>query len=58
MTHEEVQLVLSYNDFAIQRFSRGLYAEATPLLNKAIEEEKDQAGLCLIRGGETWNLSL
>ncbi|TKS78190.1 Tetratricopeptide repeat protein 16 [Collichthys lucidus] len=31
-------------------FSRGLYAEATLLLNKAIEEEKGQAGLYLNRG--------
>lgn len=52
--HEEVefQLVLTYNDFAVQCFSRGLYAEATLLLNKAIEEEKGQAGLYLNRGGE------
>ncbi|XP_045889875.1 tetratricopeptide repeat protein 16-like isoform X6 [Micropterus dolomieu] len=31
-------------------FSRGLYAEATLLLNKAIDEEKGQAGLYLNRG--------
>ncbi|XP_044052073.1 tetratricopeptide repeat protein 16-like isoform X2 [Siniperca chuatsi] len=49
---EEVQfqLVLTYNDFAVQCFSRGLYSEATLLLNKAIEEEKGQAGLYLNRG--------
>ncbi|XP_068559637.1 tetratricopeptide repeat protein 16 [Cebidichthys violaceus] len=49
---EEVrfQLVLTYNDFAVQCFSRGLYAEATLLLNKAVEEEKGQAGLYLNRG--------
>lgn len=46
------QLVLTYNDFAVQCFSRGLYAEATLLLNKAIDEEKGQAGLYLNRGGE------
>ncbi|XP_026199471.1 tetratricopeptide repeat protein 16 isoform X2 [Anabas testudineus] len=46
----EFQLVLTYNDFAVQCFSRGLYAEATLLLNKAIEEEKGQAGLYLNRG--------
>ncbi|XP_025752650.1 tetratricopeptide repeat protein 16 isoform X8 [Oreochromis niloticus] len=33
-------------------FCKGLYAEATLLLNKAIEEEKGQAGLYLNRGGE------
>lgn len=48
----EFQLVLTYNDFAVQCFSKGLYAEATLLLNKAIEEEKGQAGLYLNRGGE------
>lgn len=48
----QFQLVLTYNDFAVQCFSRGLYAEATLLLNKAIEEEKGQAGLYLNRGGE------
>ncbi|XP_078107627.1 tetratricopeptide repeat protein 16-like isoform X2 [Sander vitreus] len=49
---EEVQfqLILTYNDFAVQCFNRGLYAEATLLLNKAIEEEKGQAGLYLNRG--------
>ncbi|KAM9858657.1 tetratricopeptide repeat protein 16-like [Aulostomus maculatus] len=44
------QLVLTYNDFAVQCFDRGLYAEATLLLNKAIKEEKSQAGLYLNRG--------
>ncbi|KAK5870661.1 hypothetical protein PBY51_003588 [Eleginops maclovinus] len=49
---EEVQfqLVLTYNDFAVECFKRGLYAEATLLLNKAIEEEKGQGGLYLNRG--------
>ncbi|XP_056231829.1 tetratricopeptide repeat protein 16-like [Seriola aureovittata] len=46
----EFQLVLTYNDFAVQCFSRAQYAEATLLLNKAIEEEKSQAGLYLNRG--------
>ncbi|XP_047446944.1 tetratricopeptide repeat protein 16 [Mugil cephalus] len=46
----QFQLVLTYNDFAVQCFSRGLYAEATLLLNKAIEQEKGLAGLYLNRG--------
>uniref|UniRef100_UPI0037E94513 tetratricopeptide repeat protein 16 n=1 Tax=Semicossyphus pulcher TaxID=241346 RepID=UPI0037E94513 len=46
----QFQLVLTYNDFAVQCFSRGLYAEAMLLLNKAIGEEKGQAGLYLNRG--------
>eukprot|EP00064_Thunnus_orientalis_P016551 superscaffoldBa00003311_g16617 len=48
----QFQLVLTYNDFAVQCFSRGLYAEAVLLLNKGIQEEKGQAGLYLNRGGE------
>ena len=51
----QFQLVLTYNDFAVQCFSRGLYAESTLLLNKAIDEEKSQAGLYLNRGGEIIN---
>ncbi|KAE8291773.1 Tetratricopeptide repeat protein 16 [Larimichthys crocea] len=59
----QFQLVLTYNDFAVQCFSRGLYAEATLLLNKAIEEEKGQAGLYLNRGDcffkqGDWNFAL
>ncbi|XP_047238486.1 tetratricopeptide repeat protein 16-like isoform X3 [Girardinichthys multiradiatus] len=46
----QLQLALTYNDFAVQCFSRGLYAEATLLLNKAIKEEKNLAGLYLNRG--------
>ncbi|RXN22660.1 tetratricopeptide repeat 16 isoform X1 [Labeo rohita] len=37
----QTQLVLTYNDFAIQCFSRGLYSEAIMLLNKAIEKQRD-----------------
>uniref|UniRef100_A0A3Q4HRF7 Tetratricopeptide repeat protein 16-like n=1 Tax=Neolamprologus brichardi TaxID=32507 RepID=A0A3Q4HRF7_NEOBR len=44
------KLALIYNDFAVQCFCKGLYAEATLLLNKAIEEEKGQAGLYVNRG--------
>ncbi|XP_035496116.2 tetratricopeptide repeat protein 16 isoform X2 [Scophthalmus maximus] len=46
----EFQLVLTYNDFAVQCFGRGLFAEAALLLNKAVDEEKGQAGLYLNRG--------
>ncbi|KAK7934035.1 hypothetical protein WMY93_004931 [Mugilogobius chulae] len=45
-----VQMVLVYNDFSLDCFSRGLYDEATELLNKAIEEEKNQPGLYINRG--------
>ncbi|XP_029019215.1 tetratricopeptide repeat protein 16 isoform X4 [Betta splendens] len=46
----ELQLVLTYNDLAVQCFGRGLYAEATVLLNKAVQGEKGLAGLYLNRG--------
>uniref|UniRef100_A0AAV2MPI3 Tetratricopeptide repeat domain 16 n=1 Tax=Knipowitschia caucasica TaxID=637954 RepID=A0AAV2MPI3_KNICA len=46
----EAQLVLTYNDFSLECFSKGLYEEATALLNKAIEEEKNQPGLYINRG--------
>lgn len=47
-----LQMVLTYNDFAVEVFSRGFHHDATLLLNRAIEEEKDQASLYLNRGGE------
>ncbi|XP_068452386.1 tetratricopeptide repeat protein 16 isoform X2 [Clinocottus analis] len=46
----QLQLVLTYNDFAVECFSRGLYAEATLLLNRAVQEERGRAGLYLNRG--------
>uniref|UniRef100_A0A3B5LXM1 Tetratricopeptide repeat domain 16 n=1 Tax=Xiphophorus couchianus TaxID=32473 RepID=A0A3B5LXM1_9TELE len=48
----QLQLALTYNDFAVQCFSRGLYDEALLLLNKAIKEDKNLGGLYLNRGGE------
>ncbi|RVE68900.1 hypothetical protein OJAV_G00096000 [Oryzias javanicus] len=62
---EEVQFqaVLIFNDFAVQCYCRGLYAEAAELLNQAIEKEKGQAALylnrgdCLFRRGK-WRLAL
>lgn len=47
----QTQLVLTYNDFAVQCFSKGLYREAVVLLNKAIEKQKDENGLFINRGG-------
>ncbi len=47
----QTQLVLTYNDFAIQCFSRGLYGEAIMLLNKAIEKQRDASELFINRGG-------
>nr|XP_021326661.1 tetratricopeptide repeat protein 16-like [Danio rerio] len=44
------QMVLTYNDFAIQCFSQGLYSEAVILLNKAIEKQRDASELFINRG--------
>lgn len=44
------QLVLTYNDFAVECFRRGLYNDAIVLLNKAIREEKNDPGLYTNRG--------
>ncbi|XP_042612670.1 tetratricopeptide repeat protein 16 isoform X1 [Cyprinus carpio] len=46
----QTQLVLTYNDFAIQCFSRGLYGEAIMLLNKAIEKQRNASELFINRG--------
>ncbi len=52
----QTQLVLTYNDFAIQCFSRGLYGEAIMLLNKAIEKQRDASELFINRGGVDWEI--
>ncbi|KAK2845617.1 hypothetical protein Q7C36_010471 [Tachysurus vachellii] len=46
----QVQLVLTYNDFAVQCFTQGFYSEATMLLTKAIHEQRDESGLFINRG--------
>ncbi|ROL42530.1 Tetratricopeptide repeat protein 16 [Anabarilius grahami] len=46
----QTQLVLTYNDFAIQCFSCGLHSEAIMLLNKAIEKQRDASELFINRG--------
>ncbi|XP_072243345.1 tetratricopeptide repeat protein 16-like [Leuresthes tenuis] len=46
----QFQLVLTNNDFAVQCISKGLYDEATLLLNKAIDGEKGLPCLYLNRG--------
>ncbi|XP_026107545.1 tetratricopeptide repeat protein 16 isoform X3 [Carassius auratus] len=51
----QTQLVLTYNDFAIQCFSRGLYGEGIMLLNKAIE--KDRNANCFFKQCE-WTFAL
>ncbi|KAJ8300257.1 hypothetical protein KUTeg_021776 [Tegillarca granosa] len=44
------QLLLTYNDFAVECFSKGYYEEAIILLNKAIKGEKREKGLYVNRG--------
>lgn len=46
------QLVLTYNDFAMECFRQRHFREAVILLNKAIKEEKEEKGLYLNRGGK------
>ena len=45
------QLVLTYNDFALNCFKKKRFENAIALLNKAIQEEKWEKGLYLNRGG-------
>ncbi len=44
------QLLLTYNDIAIANFNRGRYGDAIKLLNKAIQDEKNEKGLYINRG--------
>lgn len=44
------QLLLTYNDFAVECFTKGFYDEAIILLNKAIKGEKREKGLYINRG--------
>ena len=46
------QLLLTYNDFAVECFSKNFFEEAIILLNKAIKGEKAEKGLYINRGGE------
>ncbi|XP_017307971.1 tetratricopeptide repeat protein 16 [Ictalurus punctatus] len=45
-----IQLVLTYNDFAVHCFTQGFYSEATMLLTKAIHEQRDESRLFINRG--------
>ncbi|XP_011402749.2 PREDICTED: tetratricopeptide repeat protein 16-like [Amphimedon queenslandica] len=44
------QLVLTYNEFAVNCFKNGFFNEALTLLNKAIKEDKSEPGLYINRG--------
>ena len=52
------QLLLTYNDFAVECFTKGFYEEAIILLNKAIKGEKREKGLYVNRGGKIHVMSL
>lgn len=45
------QLLLTYNDFSVECFTKGFFDEAIILLNKAIKGEKREKGLYVNRGG-------
>lgn len=51
-TYKEAQrqLLLCYNDFAVECFRKEFYDEAVVLLNKAIKGEKKEKGLYINRG--------
>ncbi|CAG5117465.1 unnamed protein product, partial [Candidula unifasciata] len=44
------QLLLTFNDFAVECFSKGRYEEAITLLNKALQDEKQEKSLYINRG--------
>lgn len=46
------QLLLTYNDFAMECFKQRQFESAVTLLNRAIKQEKNEKGLYLNRGGE------
>lgn len=46
------QLILTYNDFAVECFKKKCFNEAVTLLNKAIKQEKNERGLYINRGGK------
>lgn len=45
------QILLTYNDFAIQCYEKRFYDDAIVLLNKAIKIEKSEKGFYVNRGG-------
>ncbi|PVD22140.1 hypothetical protein C0Q70_17945 [Pomacea canaliculata] len=44
------QLLLTYNDFAVECFNKNFFEEAIVLLNKAVKGEKNEKGLYINRG--------
>ncbi|KAL0979611.1 hypothetical protein UPYG_G00187270 [Umbra pygmaea] len=59
----QAQLVLTYNDLAVQCFSHSFYADGVRVLNKAIQDQKWQSGLYINRGDcffkqDNWEFAL
>ena len=54
------QLILTYNDFAMECFKQRHFDIAITLLNRAIKDEKNEKGLYLNRGGNinSWSPSI
>jgi tetratricopeptide (TPR) repeat protein len=48
------QMLLTYNDFAIQCYEKKFYDDAIVLLNKAIKIEKSEKGFYVNRGGKNF----
>jgi tetratricopeptide (TPR) repeat protein len=46
------QMLLTYNEFAIQCFEKKFYDDAIVLLNKAIKADKTEKGFYVNRGGQ------
>lgn len=51
MNNFQRQVLLTYNDFAMQCFEKGYYDDAIVLLDKAIKIEKNEKGFYANRGG-------
>ena len=53
-TDAQRQLLLTYNDFAVECFVGSHFEEAILLLNKALKGEKREKGLYINRGGRSY----
>nr|XP_033815958.1 tetratricopeptide repeat protein 16 isoform X2 [Geotrypetes seraphini] len=49
-TKAQTQLMLTYNDFAVNCYTKGFYKEGVLLLNKALKGQKKEPGLYINRG--------
>ncbi|XP_030063811.1 tetratricopeptide repeat protein 16 [Microcaecilia unicolor] len=49
-TKAQTQLLLTYNDFAVNCYTKGFYKDGVLLLNKALKGQKQEPGLYINRG--------